>query len=167
MKPFICLLGLSWSLLVAPSRILAQLPEIRFGRQVSGDVRLIYDRGLQYLAQTQTKAGNWAGRGGLTVQGRGGATGVTGLCMMAFLASGEDPNFGKYSKHVQRAVKHMILSQDPNTGYLPGSMYNHGFAMLALAEAYGAVDEESIWDGTEDRSRRRSIGEALDLAVRN
>ncbi len=43
-------------------------------------------------------------------------------------------------------------------------MYNHGFAMLALAEAYGAVDESRLWDQPTDK--RRSIGEALELAVR-
>ena len=140
-----------------------QLPEIRFGRKVSSDVRLVYDRGLKYLAQSQAKNGSWTGS---AARSRSGTTGITGLCMMAFLASGEDPNFGKYSKNVHKAVRNMILAQDPSTGYLPGTMYNHGFAMLALAEAYGAVDEDSIWDGSEDRSRRRSIGKALDLAVR-
>ena len=45
-------------------------------------------------------------------------------------------------------------------------MYHHGFGMLALAEAYGAVDDRLLWDGNEAPGRKRSIGEALDLAVR-
>ena len=85
---------------------------------------------------------------------------------MVFMASGEDPNFGRYSHHVRRAVKSLILSQDPNTGYLPDSMYHHGFGTLGLSEVYGAVDDSLIWDGSEPRGRRRSIGQALDLAVR-
>ena len=43
------------------------------------------------------------------------------------------------------------------------SMYHHGFAMLALAEAYGAVDERNLWP---DGKGTRSIGQALELAVR-
>ena len=43
-------------------------------------------------------------------------------------------------------------------------MYHHGFAMLALAEAYGAVDDRNLWSGSEKNGR--SIGQALELAVR-
>ena len=60
---------------------------------------------------------------------------------MAFLASGEDPNYGKYAGNIHRAVVSIIQQQDATTGYLPNSMYHHGFGMLALSEAYGAVDE--------------------------
>ena len=33
---------------------------------------------------------------------------------------------------------------DEKTGYIGNSMYNHGFASLALADAYGAVQDERI-----------------------
>ena len=33
---------------------------------------------------------------------------------------------------------------DPATGYIGTSMYNHGFSTLALAEAYGAVDDPRL-----------------------
>jgi uncharacterized protein YfaS (alpha-2-macroglobulin family) len=42
-------------------------------------------------------------------------------------------------------------------------MYHHGFAMLALAEAYGAVDDRILWP---DEKAPRSVGQALELAVR-
>ena len=42
-------------------------------------------------------------------------------------------------------------------------MYHHGFAMLALAEAYGAVDERNLWP---EAKAPRSVGQALELAVR-
>jgi hypothetical protein len=45
------------------------------------------------------------------------------------------------------------------------SMYHHGFAMLGLAEAYGAVDDRNLWPAGED-AKQRSIGQALELAVR-
>jgi len=46
-------------------------------------------------------------------------------------------------------------------------MYVHGFSMLALAEAYGAVDEQMLWAGEKGKAnKQRSIAEALELAVR-
>src|SRR5204863_8630517 len=42
-------------------------------------------------------------------------------------------------------------------------MYHHGFATLALAEAYGAVDDRQVWPGGK---QPRTVGAALELAVR-
>jgi hypothetical protein len=135
----------------------AQLPEIRYGTEVPQEVKLVYERGLEYLARTQQQDGSWAG-------GQQGG-GITGMCLMAFLATGEDPNFGRYKLEIQRAVRNIIQSQDPATGYVPNSMYHHGFAMLGLAEAYGTVDDTLLWD-VEGGQNQRSVGEALELAVR-
>ena len=136
----------------------AQPPNARIGEVVPRDVREMYDRGLQYLATTQSENGDWTGGGG--EQGPG----VTGLGLMVFLASGEDPNFGLYSNHVRKACRAIITQQNGSTGILGSSMYHHGFGMLGLAEAYGAVDDRNIWpDGAKDK---RSIGAALELAVR-
>ncbi len=136
---------------------LAQAPFAHYGEAVPRDVREMYDRGLQYLANTQTERGDWTG-------GQQGP-GVTGLCLMVFLASGEDPNYGIYRNQVRKALRSIISSQNASTGYMGSSMYHHGFAMLGLAEAYGAVDESDLWAAGET-STRRSIGEALELAVR-
>jgi phage gp46-like protein len=136
----------------------AQAPNVRVGEAVPRDVREMYDKGLQYLASTQSANGDWSGGGG--EQGPG----VTGLCLMAFLASGEDPNFGIYSNQVRRAVRNIVNGQNASTGYLGNSMYHHGFGMLGLAEAYGAVDERNLWPA--NGANQRSIGAALELAVR-
>ena len=146
----------------AVNRGFAQAPAVRFGEVVPRDVREIYEKGLQYLLVNQTEAGDWKGGG---EQGPG----VTGLCLMVLLASGEDPNFGLYSNNVRRALRNIISGQDGSTGFFGGhlghsSMYNHGFAMLGLAEAYGAVDDRTLWAGNEPN--RRSIGQSLELAVR-
>ena len=117
----------------------------------------MYDHGLQFLANTQTEEGDWA-------DGQRGP-GITGLGLMAFLASGEDPNFGLYSNHVRKAVRSMIKGQDSSSGYYSGSMYHHGFAMLAMAEAYGVVDDRNLWAGDAGGSHR-TIGQSLELAVR-
>ena len=142
--------------LASGSSARAQLPSSHSGEVVPRDVREMYDRGLQFLAASQTERGDWAGGG---EQGPG----VTGMAVMALLASGEDPNFGLYSNHIRKALRSLINAQDANTGFFGMSMYHHGFAMLALAEAYGAVDERNLW--TEGKGTR-SIGQALELAVR-
>lgn len=152
-----CLTAVSFCLMSIASPLRAQPPSIRVGEIVPRDVREIYDRGLQYLAASQSEAGSWQSGG------QNGA-GVTGMALMVFLASGEDPNFGLYSNHVRRALRSIISEQNAATGYFGGSMYHHGFAMLALAEAYGTVDDRQLWQGTE--ANRRSIGQALELAVR-
>jgi hypothetical protein len=147
-----------WSLGFA-SVASAQPPNARIGEVVPRDVREMYDRGLQYLATTQTENGDWTGGGG--EQGPG----VTGLCLMVFLASGEDPNFGLYSNHVRRACRNIITAQTASTGILGHSMYHHGFGMLGLAEAYGAVDDRHLWPEGKGKDQR-SIGAALEFAVR-
>jgi hypothetical protein len=134
---------------------MAQPPNARIGEAVPRDVRELYDKGLQFLVKTQSENGDWPG-------GQSGP-GITGLALMVFLASGDDPNFGVYANNVRRAVRKIITDQDPNTGYLGNSMYHHGFGMLGLAEAYGAVDERQLWPGGK---KPRSIGAALELAVR-
>nr|WP_202799990.1 squalene--hopene cyclase [Schlesneria paludicola] len=149
-------------LIALTSSALAQAPSARFGEVVPRDVREIYDRGLQYLISSQNEAGDWK-------NGGEHGPGVTGLCLMVFLASGEDPNYGLYSNNVRRAIRSIISGQDGSTGYYAGqrgnsSMYNHGFSMLAIAEAYGAVDDRNLW--TDADKNRRSIGQSLELAVR-
>ena len=144
-------------LLGGAAAALAQPPNARIGEAVPRDVREIYDKGLQYLVKSQSENGDWGGSTGYS------GPGVTGLGLMVFLASGEDPNFGLYAGNVRRAVRSMVAGQDANTGYFGSSMYHHGFAMLGLAEAYGAVDDRQVWP---DGKKPRSIGQALELAVR-
>ena len=157
----------------------AQPPAIQPGEVVPHDVRQIYDRGLQFLAASQSQDGTWDGGepGPAMTQGLENAAradgswasrgkqgpGVTALALLAFLASGEDANFGIYSSHIRKALRSLIGTQNANTGYIGPSMYHHGFAMLALAEAYGAVDERTLWP---DEKAPRSVGQALELAVR-
>ncbi len=135
----------------------AQAPGPRTGEVVPRDVREIYDKGLQYLASSQEEDGTWNSGG--AERGPGG----TGIILLAFLASGEDPNFGIYSNNVRKALRSIVKVQNADTGIMGDSMYHHGFSMLALAEAYGAIDERSLWAGEK---APRSLGEALELAVR-
>lgn len=141
-------------------------PIVKYGDPVPRDVREMYDAGIRFLLATQDDSGAWT-------DGQAGP-GVTGMAMMVLLASGEDPNHGPYREAIRRALRSMIVGQDGTTGFLGGnrghdSMYQHGFGMLALAEAYGAVDERGLWDGVSRAAgpgAGRSVGQALELAVR-
>jgi hypothetical protein len=152
------------ALVTAPvDRAHGQESAIRYGSGVPAAVRGINHRCLEFLASTQRKDGSWPGN-------EHGA-GISGICVMAFMASGEDPDFGPYATHVRRALGAIIADQNANTGHISGpghgSMYHHGFAMLALSEAYGVVSDRLLWQGSEvPVERRRTIGQALELATR-
>lgn len=150
---FLCCLVLSFGHFLGTA--CAQDPSLRFGSSIPQEVETVYERGLAWLASKQTEGGSWQG-------GHDGA-GIDGICLMAFLAGGEDPNFGRHAPNVRRALRAIIRSQNENSGYMPNSMYHHGFAMLALSEAYGVVDESLLWEGGKPL---RSISQTLDLAIR-
>ncbi len=147
----------AWWLTAGGAMLVAQDSVLRFGGQIAPEVETIYERGLAWLASKQTEKGDW--------QDGNRGCGLTGICLMSFLASGQDPNFGRYAPNIRRAVRAIISDQEEKTGYFPNSMYHHGFAMLGLSEAYGAVDESLLWqEGATEK--RRGIGEALKLAVK-
>ncbi len=127
--------------------------DVREGSPVSPAHRDMYERGLAYIISQQNSNGGFSNDAG-----------VDGICLMALLASGEDPNFGSYAVAVQRGVKRLIDTQNGSTGQFGSGMYQHGFAMLCLADCYGAVDDRLL---TRDgKAPKRTIGEALELAVR-
>lgn len=143
---------------LSATRARAQVPGAQFGEAVPRDVREMYERGLGYLSKSQSERGDW--------QGANNGPGVTGMALMAMLASGEDPNFGIYSGNIRRGIRNLIENQNGDTGLFSGGMYHHGFATLCLAEAYGAVDDRNLWPGGGGGGDKRLIGESLELAVR-
>lgn len=149
-------LWLSFVLCCFATTSLAQ--EIQVGETISRDVLGIYSRGLGYLQSKQNAEGTWEA-------GEGNGPGTTALAMLAFLASGEDPNFGPYRETIRAGLRHIISKQSGTTGYMGPSMYHHGFATLALSEAYGVLDDEDLFRGSTAKNQRR-VGEAVELAVR-
>ncbi len=142
---------------------LAQDSTLRYGQGVPSAVRQMNKRGLAYLKASQNPDGSWSG-------GQSGP-GVTGICVMAMMASGEDPDFGPYAKNIRKALQNIIANQSGTTGHIAGlghgPMYHHGLATLALSEAYGVVNERLLWQGSDvPAEQRRSIGQALERAVR-
>ncbi len=106
------------------------------GTQVSPEVERIYEKGLRFLARAQSDDGSFPGQYGTE-------PGVVGFALMALLSHGEDPNYGPYAKSAKKCLDFLLKNQGEN-GYIGTSMYNHGFATLGLAEAYGTLQDERI-----------------------
>jgi len=104
---------------------------------IPAKVENIYNRGLRHLAESQNAEGAWD-------DSQGKEPGVVGLCILAFLAHGEDPNHGPYSENIQRGISFILAQQNETNGYIGNGMYTHGFATLALAECYGMFRDERI-----------------------
>lgn len=105
--------------------------------------------GLAYLAAQQQPDGHW----------RSGSydadVGINGLCLMAFLAAGHQPNRGRYGLTMSTAVDWLAKCVQRGGSYLPAGfinagsgggqpMYGHGFATLALSEVYGMTYRKDL-----------------------
>ena len=97
-----------------------------------------YLRGLLFLQNSQTEDGKWED------SSYGSEPGVLGMAVLAFLSRGDDPEFGPFSKPLVRSIEQILRLQNKETGYIGSSMYNHGFATLALAEYYGLTNNTDI-----------------------
>ena len=124
------------ALLALGSAMGQSLPR-REANPIPPQVEAMYGKGLRFLANEQQENGAWSGR-------YSSEPGVVGLCVLAFLAHGEDPNHGPYAKHISKALGYILDKQNSANGYIGNSMYNHGFATLALAESYGVVSDPRL-----------------------
>ena len=97
-----------------------------------------YRRGITYLSSSQNEDGYWFGNS------YGSEPGVVGLAIVAILAHGDDPNFGPHASTIKKGLSYIMSKTNKDTGYIGSSMYNHGFATLALAEAYGVVADPRL-----------------------
>ena len=111
-------------------------------------------RGLEYLAAHQSPDGHWQSGSQYRTD-----VGITGLCLMAFLATGHQPGRGRYGVALSEAVDWLAscvhtdgqitapngLIHYSGPGQASGPvMYGHGFALLALAEAYGMTHRRDL-----------------------
>jgi hypothetical protein len=116
---------------------------------------------LKWLAENQKPDGRWdasnhaAGRE-LAVAGRDrlGAgieadTGMTGLALLSFLASGHTHLDGQYRENVRLGLQYLWRAQTDD-GCLAGeattyaAMYCHSMAAFAMSEAYGMTDDSRL-----------------------
>ncbi len=133
--------GLLWLLLavsLAPVSLRAQQVYTGSASLVAEEVDRMYVKAMQSLVRAQSPQGNWPD------EPRGDEPALNGLAVVSLLAHGDDPNFGPYSTTIHRGLDFILKRMDPKTGYIGTSMYNHGFATLALAESYGAVDDPRL-----------------------
>jgi hypothetical protein len=124
---------------------------------------------LDWLARHQSETGRWDGtgydRGCSQCPGRQRVTcdtALTGLSLLCFVAAGHTHvKDGPYREAVQRGLDWLVEHQEEDGGLLGGeSMYSHGIASIALAEAYGM---------TRDPLLERPVRAAVDFidAARN
>ena len=106
-----------------------------------------YRKGLGFLAVSQDERGCWSD------SSYGSEPGVVGMSILAFLARGDDPEFGPYRTHFKKAMDYLLKAQNTKTGYIGSSMYNHGFSTLALAEAYGLTNDLRIGPALEKATK--------------
>jgi hypothetical protein len=110
-------------------------------------------RGLEWVADTQSKLGHW------TAQNY--PTAMTALAGTALLSSGSTATQGRYARHIRRAVDYLVGMAQPN-GLIGDPQrdnrytYGHGFSMLFLSQVLG---EE------EDAERRAELLDLLTKAV--
>lgn len=118
-------------------------------------VRRVVSRGLDWIANTQSRLGHWA-----AAEGRY-PTAMTALAGMALLAEGSTTTQGKYAANLRKAVDYLVgrsrangLIGDPHSD--DRYTYGHGYSMLFLSQVLG---EE------EDLARREELIEVLTKAV--
>jgi hypothetical protein len=109
---------------------------------ITPEAQTIIDKSLAQLASQQGADGSFADtRTGL------GNVAITGLAGLALMAAGHQPSRGRFGNVVSRAADYILKKGNQNSpvGYLNnadanmthGSMYQHGFGALFLAEVYG------------------------------
>jgi hypothetical protein len=110
---------------------------------------------LQWLAAHQSEDGRWAAAGFDDACGACGGAGrfdndiaATGLALLCFLgADHTHAKDGPYQHHVKNGLN-WLRSQLKDTGDLRGgeTMYSHGIATIAMAEALGMTSDQSLHD---------------------
>src|SRR6266498_2376305 len=110
------------------------------------------EKGLKWVAKTQSSLGHWTAGGYPTA--------MTALAGTALVGSGSTTVQGPYSKNIRKSVDY-LLGKSRGNGLIgdPQSdnryTYGHGFSMLMLSQVLG---EE------EDEERRQELVEKLEKA---
>lgn len=111
--------------------------------EVTPELRLSIEKGLSWLAEQQAEDGAFG-----QLSHYGPHVGITGLAGLAFMSDGDMPKRGRYGDNVDRCLS-FILAHSSESGLLAaqtshGPMYDHGFAALFLAEAYGMSNRSDL-----------------------
>lgn len=121
-------------------------------------------KGHVYLTQSQNANGSFS-IGKKNQGAKRAPIAVTALACLSFMAGGNTPYCGEFSAPLKKGLNYLLSICDLETGifYADGDttsrMHGQGYAMLALAEAYGmfGMDEAS--------GNHKKIGKALRKSV--
>jgi len=128
----------------------------RFGGTEASEVAVA--KALQWLVEHQSSDGGWnfdhtlgscdgrCGEPGEWSQARNGATGVA---LLPFLGAGHQHTEGEFKSTLLKGISYLVMNIKPSHGagswYEPeGTMYSHGFAALAVAEAYAMTEDRAL-----------------------
>ncbi|MFN3648839.1 MAG: prenyltransferase/squalene oxidase repeat-containing protein [Armatimonadota bacterium] len=107
-------------------------------------------KALKYLAEQQNADGSWGD------SRYSSDVGIVGLCSLAFMAAGHQPDRGPYGQVLRKAADY-LANNAQRTGLIFNAqaqagppMYGHGFATLALAELYGMTRRGDLRDKLEN-----------------
>jgi hypothetical protein len=129
-------------------------------------------RGLEWLARHQAADGSW--RFDLSGCRCNGAcrqpgtvtstTAATGIALLPFLGAGQTHEEGAHRETVTRGLYYLMsrMRATPRGGDLSeGTMYGHGVAMLALAEALGMTGDRMLVPYVRDAVRLSETAQDL------
>ncbi|MFG0318609.1 MAG: hypothetical protein ACF8XB_15150 [Planctomycetota bacterium JB042] len=145
----------------------------------------ISNRALEYLAQQQSEDGSFAVEPG--EDATRAPLAVTALVSLAFMAGGSTVGRGPYHETVRDSIEFLLAHQvdkpppgvepggEPGFGYFTvdsdstSKMHGHGFATLAVAQAYGTLNFDPTYGeaaASKAREDQRRMRRALVRAVR-
>lgn len=122
------------------------------------------ERGLEWLARHQAADGSWRfDLSGCRCDGAcshpgtvTSTTAATGIAILPFLGAGHTHMEGAYRETVTRGLYYLMsrMRPSPRGGDLAeGTMYGHGVATLALAEAFGMTSDPMLAPYVRDAIR--------------
>ena len=124
--------------------------------RLTPEVRTAISKGLEYLAKDdlQRADGSWGGDQNRVAE--------TSLTLMAFMLQGHVPGRGQYGRAMENAISFLLNVGQNQRGYLGtprnhAGMYEHGLAVLALAEAWGQSKNPRI---------KSALTRAVDITLR-
>jgi len=134
--------------------VVLSFSSIAFGQVSNADLQRAVNRGLGWLAASQSRRGHWDANGSYP-------SAMTGMAGIALLCEGSTTTQGKYSRNIRDAVDFLISRSRPN-GLIGDHnddryTYGHGFGLLFLSQVFG---EE------EDEERRAELIDVMTRAVR-
>ncbi|MEG0333523.1 MAG: prenyltransferase/squalene oxidase repeat-containing protein [Akkermansia sp.] len=133
-----CILSFPLSINNAHAQNLTRFNDIPTnGDNIPPQVESIYLKGLRFLQQVQKEDGSFGSNYDKDPA-------IAGFCLMSILAHGDDPNVGPFANMAKKCLSFILSQQNKKTGYIGSSMYSHGFATLALSEAYGYLRDDRI-----------------------